>query len=64
MSCLYKLQMRGVGQELAYVESASNVWNKAIQARRVRLARTHDDVREHRDCTERTARNKTIQVGR
>lgn len=56
--------MRGVGQELAYVESASNVWNKAIQARRVRLARTHDDVREHRDCTERTARNNTIQVGR
>ncbi|XP_030024874.2 LOW QUALITY PROTEIN: cilia- and flagella-associated protein 43 [Manduca sexta] len=57
-----EIRMRAVGQEMAYVDSANNVWTKAIQARRNQLAALHDMITQHRHEVEVTARNKTIQL--
>lgn len=54
--------MRAVAQELAYVDSATNTWHKAVLARRNFLAQTQDKIMEHRETVEMIARNKTIQV--
>ncbi|CAK1602687.1 unnamed protein product [Parnassius mnemosyne] len=57
-----EIRMRAMVQEMAYVESGSSVWHKAVGARRTLLARQLDDAQEHRQRTELLARNKTIQL--
>ncbi|XP_038207822.1 cilia- and flagella-associated protein 43 [Zerene cesonia] len=57
-----EIRMRGVCQEMGYVESAGGAWRGAGQARRARLARLADAVRHHRETVEFAARNKTLQV--
>lgn len=56
------LKMRAIVQEMAFVDSTTNVYTKAISARRLALQRLHADVALHRENVELTARNKTIQV--
>ncbi|VVD01944.1 unnamed protein product [Leptidea sinapis] len=55
-------KMRAVAQEMTYVESACNTWKNAVHARKVRIAQTNEDIRQHRDEVEFLARNKTIQL--
>ncbi|XP_059058121.1 cilia- and flagella-associated protein 43 [Achroia grisella] len=57
-----EIRMRAVVQEIAYVDSMSNGWNKAIAARRSMLANIHERILQHREKTELAARNKTIQL--
>ncbi|KAL0895179.1 hypothetical protein ABMA27_013627 [Loxostege sticticalis] len=57
-----EVRMRAVVQETGFVDSALAGWTKAIQARRVHLARTNDHILQHRETVELLARNKTIQL--
>ncbi|CAG4981932.1 unnamed protein product [Parnassius apollo] len=57
-----EIRMRAMVQEMAYVESGSSVWHRAVVARRTLLARQLDDAQEHRQRTELLSRNKTIQL--
>ncbi|XP_050670379.1 cilia- and flagella-associated protein 43 [Leptidea sinapis] len=57
-----EIRMRAVAQEMTYGESACNTWKNAVHARKVRIAQTNEDIRQHRDEVEFLARNKTIQL--
>ncbi|XP_063891413.1 cilia- and flagella-associated protein 43 [Helicoverpa armigera] len=57
-----ELRIRALVQEMTYVDSAQNVWSKAIQARRSYLATCHAKIVLHRENVELDARNKTIQL--
>ncbi|KAJ0182154.1 hypothetical protein K1T71_002876 [Dendrolimus kikuchii] len=57
-----EIRMRAVTQEMAYVDSANNVWNKAVLARRNFLTQSQDKIVEHRETVEMAARNRTIQL--
>ncbi|CAK1544292.1 unnamed protein product [Leptosia nina] len=57
-----EIRMRAVAQEMAYVESTSNVWRAAIQSRRQRLVKTSEMIRQHREEVEFAGRNKSLQL--
>ncbi|KAM3957531.1 cilia- and flagella-associated protein 43 [Aphomia sociella] len=57
-----EIRMRAIVQEIAYVDSMSVGWNKAIAARRSLLSALHERILEHREAVELAARNKTIQL--
>ncbi|GBP70034.1 Cilia- and flagella-associated protein 43 [Eumeta japonica] len=57
-----EIRLRAIVQELAYAESTSAIWNKAVQARKGALANLHHMMTEHRKIAESTSRNKTIQL--
>ncbi|XP_052758643.1 cilia- and flagella-associated protein 43 [Galleria mellonella] len=57
-----EIRMRAIVQEIAYVDSMSNGWSKAIAARRNLLANMHERIHQHREAVELAARNRTIQL--
>ncbi|KAF9412260.1 hypothetical protein HW555_009203 [Spodoptera exigua] len=57
-----EIRMRALIQEMTFVDSAINVWSKAIHARRSQLVTCQGKVSLHRETVELEARNKTVQL--
>ncbi|KAH9636977.1 hypothetical protein HF086_008238 [Spodoptera exigua] len=56
-----EIRTRALIQEMTFVDSAINVWSKAIHARRSQLVTCQGKVSLHRETVELEARNKTVQ---
>lgn len=56
------VQMRAVILETAYVDSATNTWNRAVSARRTFLSQSSARMMLHRDKEHAAAINRQLQV--